>query len=64
MSSYVFSQFATLGGAVVKVTTAAEGDQEWKCLGCRDRSLFPKPEHLIRAEANDHAAICRALPTD
>lgn len=60
--SYTFSQFLTLGSATVKVTTTDKGEQEWLCTGCRDSSLQPMPEHMIRTQANEHAAKCRSMP--
>ncbi|MFZ3492300.1 hypothetical protein ACODT5_03500 [Streptomyces sp. 5.8] len=61
-------RFATLGGSYVDVTgpgpNYASGVHRWKCHGCADHSALPEEDYLhpIRARANTHAGLCRAIP--
>jgi len=59
-------RFITLGGVYVDVTGSGHSSSKhrWDCRGCKDSSDCPKEDYLfrIRQDANDHAAVCRAIP--
>lgn len=37
-------------------------ENSWNCCGCGDSSNVPDSLLFIRPDANNHAAVCRAIP--
>jgi hypothetical protein len=50
----------TLGGALATVYANSDGEHEYRCAGCGETSERPDERKMVQANANDHAANCRA----
>jgi hypothetical protein len=52
--------YLTLGGALATVYANRDGEHEYRCAGCGETSERPDERKMVQANANDHAAKCRA----
>jgi len=54
--------YLTIGGALTTVYANSQGEHDYRCAGCGEASERSEDHRVIRANANDHAASCRAAP--
>jgi hypothetical protein len=54
--------YLTLGGALTTVYADCQGQHYCRCAGCGGASESSEDHKVIQANANDHAASCRAAP--